>query len=167
MSKFILDSHATQYKKFADALEAARNAQILVYGTTKSWHCKLFDELEWALVYSWRLMSDGTKEAFNYKINHIREVLKKKSRKSSIYRAYTMCFLPEEAMLEFIDFVSTARIMAEICKLDEFEIATYDRANDMIKAYIQAQCLFDSSIYAREMEGYVRMGDYNYKLLFG
>ncbi len=167
MSKFFLENHAMQYKKFADALENARNAQILVYGKTKSWHCKLFDELEWALVYSWRHMSDGTKEAFNYKINHIREVLKKKSKKSSIYRAYTMCFLPEETMLEFIDFISIARVMAEVCNLDDFEVETYDRANDMIKAYIQAQSLFDSSMYAEEMASYLRMANYDYKLLFG
>lgn len=159
MTGFILDSHATSYKKFADALETARNAQILAYGEIVSYKCKLFDELAWALENSW------LESYFNKYINHIREVLRKKSKKSSIYRAYTTCFLPEEVMLEFIDSISTIKIMTD--DLDGYDKSAYSKANAMITGYIWAQTSLNARLFIDDRESYLRNADRRYKELFG
>lgn len=159
MTKFLLESHAASYKKFADALETARNAQILAYGEIVSYRCKLLDELAWALENIW------LESYFNKYINHIREVLRKKSKKSSIYRAYTMCFLPEETMLEFIDSISTMRIMTN--DLSGYDKSAYSNANAMITGYIWAQTAFSARLFRDDRESYLRNADKRYKKLFG
>ena len=159
MSKFSIEDHAIQYKKFADALETARNAQILAYGEIISYRCKLFAELAWALENTW------LESYFNKYIYHIKEVLRKKSKKSSIYRAYTMCFLPEEVMLEFIDFISVIRFLLK--DLDGYDKSTYSKANEMIINYIWVQVAFSARLFNDDRESYLRTADSKYKELFG
>ncbi len=150
-----------QYKKFVDALETARNAQILAYGETISYKCKFFRDLERVLdclEYPY-----GTYVSRNIieVLEDIRLTLERKSRKSSTYRAYSECFLPEEAILDFIDFILT--IIDKTTGFTMEEYYNYSSANYMLSCYIRAQLSHSSDT----IEKYIAIGSKHYKNLFG